>query len=942
MLKINAFSGEVPKTHPRLLGDGYAQKAHNTRMENGALVPIRQPRTERSVSADTRTFYLHNDAWLMWDHIRHAVPGPVATKRLYTTGGDYPQMLGEDDVWYKLALYPPSSRLTAALHSDSERLVVDGKEFLLRDGRSGDTPRGWHYEVESTDDKGTLTVTLTMKDGATTAVVRSTIDSVKYRNATNPVTEGIRTVSVTSLTSNDNETEYTCLDSFVDVGPSGETTTHCTPGTGTKANTLLTVNDGSGASARVFFRSSYRESCYISSLMVGGSGGVDLIDGPISWPAGVTDKEYADIVTAAVNAKTATTGFTAETLRMTRQANGGLQWTTTIKAPSTSYIGSEFAIVGRYSYVQSVRDENGVLVSEITRSKELYYGSELIGCSQNFFGNSSSGDVTSITIDGEELLTSTVSYSTPAGVASDIAAQVNAGTSTTGYYAEIPDEDDASVIIYSEDDFAAAVGRPVVVTGGAQIDYDEELGSNGYSSITLDWLDPDYATGDPAVAVFDNAVVSIPKRATEMVLTVSGLNIAEVDKDLSSTVLYSYTWVTKFDEESEPATLSRDLLWSPGNSIKLTGFATPQADRGIDRVRIYRSQTSALGETNLYFVAEHELADLGTSWIDSPDDNEIQEVCPSIDYNPPPDGLRGLIALPNGMMAAFKGRDLYFSEPWIPHAWPEKYMLSTNVDIVGLGAFGSSVAVLTEGTPYVVQGTSPDAMTMERLEVDLPCTSYRAIVDMGYLVAYPSHDGLVTVSSAGAQLISQTMFTREQWQEFNPNSVIATRHAGRYVMSYYTGSSTTGRDFMLMDLSGQPPFVLRGSADSRSFFYDPLTGRMFYLTPSPSDETIYWMMEFDCLDNPRLSQTWKSKQFVLPAHTNFGTLLIEAEPVGSETATVKVYADGVLKATVTKLNEPARLPSGFLARQWEMEVTGTAPVTGLTLAMSPAEIAGAT
>ena len=422
----------------------------------------------------------------------------------------------------------------------------------------------------------------------------------------------------------------------------------------------------------------------------------------------------------------------------------------------------------------------------------------------------------------------------------------------------------------------------------------------------------------------------------------SGLNIAEVDKDLSSTILYSYTWVTEFDEESEPAELSDDLLWSPGNKVKLTGFTAAPSSRGIDRIRIYRSQTSALGETNLYFITEIALADLGSSWIDDPDENEIQEVCPSVDYNPPPDGLRGLIALPNGMMAAFKGRDLYFSEPWIPHAWPEKYILSTNVDIVGLGAFGSSIAVLTEGTPYVVQGTDPSSMTMERLEVDLPCTSYRAIVDLGYLVAYPSHDGLVTISSSGAQLVSQGLFTREQWQALRPDNMLASRHAGRYALSYYSGSSETARDVLFIDLSNsQQPFVIRGSADMRSMFYEAASGILFYLTPN-TDGTAYLLMEFDCLTNPRLSQTWKSKQFVLPAHVNFGALLIEAEPTGSETATVKVYADGVLKATIARLNEPARLPSGFLARQWELEVTGTAPVTGLTLAVSPSEIAGAT
>ena len=46
--------------------------------------------------------------------------------------------------------------------------------------------------------------------------------------------------------------------------------------------------------------------------------------------------------------------------------------------------------------------------------------------------------------------------------------------------------------------------------------------------------------------------------------------------------------------------------------------------------------------------------------------------------------------------------------------------MTVDYPIVGLGVFGSAVAVLTEAMPYVMQGTSPDAMSSQRLEVNLP------------------------------------------------------------------------------------------------------------------------------------------------------------------------------------------------------------------------------
>lgn len=234
-----------------------------------------------------------------------------------------------------------------------------------------------------------------------------------------------------------------------------------------------------------------------------------------------------------------------------------------------------------------------------------------------------------------------------------------------------------------------------------------------------------------------------------------------LEPDLASTVLYAFTTVTDFDEESPPSPASEPALLSPGMSAEVGGLTVDQSDRGIDRFRLYRSQTSALGTTDFFFIAE--LPSTASSFTDDPATVPAQEALASLHYDLPPDGLTGLIALPNGVMAGFVGKRLYLSEPYRPHAWPETYALTTDHDIVALGAFASSIVIATTGPPYVAQGVEPGSLAMERLEVALPCLSARGLVDLGYAVAYPAPDGLVLIGQGGARVVTETLFSRDQW-----------------------------------------------------------------------------------------------------------------------------------------------------------------------------------
>lgn len=491
-----------------------------------------------------------------------------------------------------------------------------------------------------------------------------------------------------------------------------------------------------------------------------------------------------------------------------------------------------------------------------------------------------------------------------------------------------------------------------------------------------------YVMGDGAPKLIVGATtypLAIPLPSAALSAAVSGTGTGDV-----FTRVYVYTNVTDLGEETAPSPASSAVNWQSGQTVTLSGFTVPAGSR-VTKQRIYRSQTSLSG-TDLYFIAER--AATTANFVDTVPLSEQNEPLPSLEWSAPPDDLTGLIALPNGMMAAFRGKELWFCEPFRPHAWPEKYVLTMDFDIVALGAYGTTIVVATKGQPYIVSGTSPDTMAQEKMELNLPCINARGMVDLGYAIAYPSHDGLVVASSAGARVVTDQLMTRDQWLRTAPDRFVGGQFYGRYMASYEyidpKGKALKGS--FVIDLTGQEAFLHRINYKADATFYDISEGKLYLCIGTQ----IY---EWDATGSENEILTWKSKQFVIPKPTNFGMILIEATTlmtpeeeaalaaakaeieaynaatfaqtsIGGElngaalntyavdgdalirqTGTdrycaVNVYADGKLVATVSKLNRAARLPAGFLAQTWEIEVNANADIAQITLAGTGTELAG--
>lgn len=388
--------------------------------------------------------------------------------------------------------------------------------------------------------------------------------------------------------------------------------------------------------------------------------------------------------------------------------------------------------------------------------------------------------------------------------------------------------------------------------------------------------------------------------------------------------VYALCYLSPLGERGKPSlpTVVADVY--PGQIVTLTNLPTsgPGAGYDIDRKAIYRTQ-SGEAETTYRKVAELPLAT--ASYQDAFLGTQLGAAIESANYDPPPADLFHLTGGPNGQMGALSGvHGLCMCVPYEPHAWPLKYRYALRAKPIGLGQFGQTWVVLTDGVPVVFVGVAPQAMSSDDVRVGQPCTSGRGVVSMNGQVYYPCPEGIAAIGPAGWGLATAAIFTKDEWAGFAPASIHAYEWQGRYVGFYDTGAVQAGfvfepdtGEFWTLDF-----YASAGYYDAKF--------RALYLALGDA------LVKFDGNTAAPLAYTWRSKVFVTPKPLNFAyaKVVAAAYPV-----VCKVYGDGVLRATRTVAGKrEVALPGGYTASDWEIELSGTAAVKSCTLAEAAREL----
>jgi hypothetical protein len=341
--------------------------------------------------------------------------------------------------------------------------------------------------------------------------------------------------------------------------------------------------------------------------------------------------------------------------------------------------------------------------------------------------------------------------------------------------------------------------------------------------------------------------------------------------------------------------------------------------------------------------------DASYNFTDDFDPLNLSDILTSDEYDAPPDDLQGLIAAQNNILAGFVGNKLYLSEPAVPHAWPIAYTITFEYDIVGLAPINGAILVATKGYPYLVSGSDPaSGMGIQRVDALYPCLNRKGIVSMNYGVVYPTHDGLAVFSPAGGpNIITRANFNNDTWAVgLDPTTIVGEFYGDAYLASHSTGGfafepdKTIGGQFVDLD------FTYTAS------WYDSVEGRLYCVTGTDGD-----VYEWDNLNQPALTQEWKSKVIKTADMINLGAARIIADFAEVTTTwdaasqqwqddtspwaavnniTFKLWVDKqLLLTTVVEDMNVFRLPTGYRSDTFEVSVEGDVRVRAIHLGETP-------
>lgn len=382
---------------------------------------------------------------------------------------------------------------------------------------------------------------------------------------------------------------------------------------------------------------------------------------------------------------------------------------------------------------------------------------------------------------------------------------------------------------------------------------------------------------------------------------------------------YVYTFVTDDGQESAPSRPTAQIAQYDGETVSLSNmdaFPSGNYAAGSGKLRIYRTYSGESG-ADFFFAGETS----GTTWTDP--ENPPGESLPTEGWVPPPAGMRGLTAMPNGVFAGFAGKDVHLCVPYVPYAWPDAYRVTVPLPVVALGSFGNSLAVLTVGEPYVISGGDPGLMTAQKLSVPWPCVSKRSVATVGNAVVYASTEGLVSISDSGPELLTREHFSIREWSALKPSSMLGATFDGVYIAFYDTGSVQGGIVF-----DPRNGAVVTTDMHATAAFADTVNGALYVVQSNVINR-------FD--KGSALQAVWKSRKESVAKPSSFAwcQVLADAYPV-----VLTVWSDGVQLGPYTMAHDrPARLGVA-VGRFWEVQVSGfSGRVRAVYLANSSDELA---
>ena len=418
----------------------------------------------------------------------------------------------------------------------------------------------------------------------------------------------------------------------------------------------------------------------------------------------------------------------------------------------------------------------------------------------------------------------------------------------------------------------------------------------------------------------------------------------DADDDASEiTTSYVYTLVTEFGEEGPPSRPSSLVSYLEGQSRTITIDVEADGNYAFGAAALKRIYRTATGNTGTEFLFVAQIPYATSSYEDTTADSQLGEVLPSVNWFRPldddtsyaPDGpLQKAVLMPGGFLASFAGRTVCFSEQYLPHAWNPNNFLVTESNIVTIQDSSFGLVVLTETQPYVAVGDIPEAMGLAKLDVDQSCSSARSVADLGGQIIYASPDGLVAIAGNQAQLITDGIITRAQWQSsYNPSSIIGVVSENRY-FGFYTYNNQP-KAFVYDQSNPDAPFALI-SQTAQATHVSAKDDALYLVTAS----ALAWAggnngLQIYGTGSPK-TMRWTSKTYFLPVDTTFSWARVIAD--GDVELQILVDSNLVFEKVYVTDSEPFRLPAETRGRKLTVILQSAHRIDSVSIASERGEV----
>lgn len=313
----------------------------------------------------------------------------------------------------------------------------------------------------------------------------------------------------------------------------------------------------------------------------------------------------------------------------------------------------------------------------------------------------------------------------------------------------------------------------------------------------------------------------------------------------------SLNWHNDAEGLGKGAYTKDDFEYNDGDTVNFLGLSDNEIPEGGGtqksptegyKRRIYKVVAGAETES-FKFVAEFDADPWGPKTVRIKDE-DVGETMPEIESIPY--DLRNMAYVPGGYYTGFSPsnpKTVMFSDIGNPTSWPIAYRYDLRDNIVALAVSTNTVFALTDGFPCVVTGTAPESMTVTMLAGPAACVSRRSVCLYKNAVCYASNVGICMISTgadAGTSVnnLTDKIFTKEQWQAFNPSSCLMAQYDGALFCFFTLNDENKTRKGLVIDLLESKCAVFTHDEQSSCLCVDNATDELYFVRSADEGEVV--------------------------------------------------------------------------------------------------------